>query len=143
MFMRFIGLGLLVPGVVSPSLPAAFAVPAAYGDLIAGILAIIAAYALSRRAFWAIPAVLIFNTWGAADLLFAFYNGQNAHLQPGALGAAYFIPTALVPPLLVTHVLIFLLVTRQGSSRKELGATEFDWRATKATTSSVGGKQAG
>ena len=31
MFLRFIGLSLLVPGVVSPALPAAFAVPAAYG----------------------------------------------------------------------------------------------------------------
>jgi hypothetical protein len=30
---RFIGLAFLVPGVVSPDLPAAFAKPAAYGDL--------------------------------------------------------------------------------------------------------------
>jgi ABC transporter len=34
MFLRTIGLSFLVPGVVSSSLPAAFAVPAAYGDLI-------------------------------------------------------------------------------------------------------------
>ena len=33
--LRFIGLSLLVPGVVSPLLPAAFAVPTAYGDFIA------------------------------------------------------------------------------------------------------------
>jgi len=32
LFFRFIGLSFLVPGVVSPSLPSAFAVPAAYGD---------------------------------------------------------------------------------------------------------------
>ena len=31
MFWRFMGLSFLVPGVVSPSLPADFAVPAAYG----------------------------------------------------------------------------------------------------------------
>jgi hypothetical protein len=30
---RFVGLSFLVPGVVSPSLPSAFARPAAYGDL--------------------------------------------------------------------------------------------------------------
>ena len=29
---RFIGLAFLVPGVVSPNLPGAFAIPAAYGD---------------------------------------------------------------------------------------------------------------
>ena len=36
---RFIGLAFLVPGVVSPDLPAAYARPAAYGDLIAAVLA--------------------------------------------------------------------------------------------------------
>src|SRR5271169_7202222 len=42
MFLRFIGLSFLVPGVVSESLPKAWAVPAGYGDFVAGILAIIA-----------------------------------------------------------------------------------------------------
>jgi hypothetical protein len=36
---RFIGLAFLVPGVVSPELSAAFAHPAAYGDLLAAVLA--------------------------------------------------------------------------------------------------------
>jgi len=35
---RFIGLSFLVPGVVSPTLPAAFAVPAAYGDMGHGLI---------------------------------------------------------------------------------------------------------
>src|SRR5262245_11880387 len=46
---RFIGLSFLVPGVVSPSLLSAFAAPAAYGDLLAAILALVASIALSRR----------------------------------------------------------------------------------------------
>jgi hypothetical protein len=106
MFLRFIGLSFLMPGVVS-SLPAAFAVPAAYGDFVAGFLAIIATVVLSRRATWAPVVVWLFNIWGAADLLFAFYQGARLQLDPGALGAAYFIVTAIVPPLLVTHALIF------------------------------------
>jgi hypothetical protein len=32
---RFIGLSVLIPGVVSPSLPSDFSFPAAYGDLFA------------------------------------------------------------------------------------------------------------
>jgi len=36
---RFIGLAFLVPGVVSPDLPSAFAHSAAYGDLISATLA--------------------------------------------------------------------------------------------------------
>ncbi|HEY2974667.1 MAG TPA: hypothetical protein VGJ48_19290 [Pyrinomonadaceae bacterium] len=107
MFLRFIGLSFLVPGVVSPRLPAAFAVPAGYGDFVAGVLAIIATLALSRRASWATLIVWLFNIWGAADLLFAFYQGARTQLDPGALGAAFFIVTAIVPPLLVTHALIF------------------------------------
>jgi hypothetical protein len=35
---RFVGLVFLVPGVVSPDLPTAFARPAAYGDLLTSIL---------------------------------------------------------------------------------------------------------
>src|SRR5262249_12713501 len=39
---RFIGLSFLVPGVVSPDLPLAFARDAAYGDIVAAILALAA-----------------------------------------------------------------------------------------------------
>jgi hypothetical protein len=39
---RFLGLAFVVPGVVSPELPAAFAQPVAYGDFIAAILALLA-----------------------------------------------------------------------------------------------------
>jgi hypothetical protein len=113
MFLRFIGLSLLVPGVVSPALPAAFAVPAAYGDFAAGILAIIATIALAKHASWAVPAVWLFNVWGAADLLFAFYEGPHASLQPGTLGAAFYLITAIVPLLLTTHFLIFRLLMRK------------------------------
>ncbi len=39
---RFIGLAFLIPGIVSPDLPPAFAHSAAYGDIIAAILALVA-----------------------------------------------------------------------------------------------------
>ncbi len=117
MFLRFIGLSFLVAGVVSPSLPAGFAIDAAYGDFLAGILAIVATVALSARASWAIAAAWVFNLWGTADLLLAFYNGPHFRLNPESLGAAFFIPTAIVPPLLVTHFLIFKVLAE--GRRKE------------------------
>src|SRR5215831_4186792 len=43
---RFIGLAFLVPGVVSPDLPSAFAQSAAYVDIIAAILALLALISL-------------------------------------------------------------------------------------------------
>jgi hypothetical protein len=110
---RFIGLSFLVPGVVSPSLPSAFAAPAAYGDLVAAMLAVAATIALSRHASLATLLVWLFNIWGTADLLFAFYQGQfGIQLDARMLGAAFFIPTAVVPPLLILHGLIFWLLVR-------------------------------
>jgi hypothetical protein len=107
---RFIGLSFLVPGVVSPSLPPAFAAPAAYGDLVAALLAVAAAIALSRRAPSATGLAWLFNVWGTADFLFAFYQG--AQIDASMLGAAFFIPTVAVPPLLIMHGLIFWLLVR-------------------------------
>jgi len=115
MFLRFVGLSFLVPGVVSGSLPKAWAIPAGYGDFVAGILAITATAALALGASWAIAAVWIFNVWGAADLLFAFYKGARVNLVPGALGAGFYIVTSLVPMLLVSHALIFALLIRARS----------------------------
>ena len=103
---RFVGLAFLVPGVVAPNLSGAFARPAAYGDLVATVLALTALALLRTRG--ALPLLWAFNVWGAADLLFAFYQG--ARVDPGSLGAAYFIPTVLVPLLLVTHALMFRLL---------------------------------
>ncbi len=110
---RFIGLSFLVTGVVSPDLPAAFAAPAAYGDFIAAVLAAAAAVALAGRASFAIPLVWIFNIWGTVDLLLAFYHGLfRPGVDPRMLGAAFFIPTVVVPSLLILHGLIFGLLVR-------------------------------
>ena len=80
---RFIGLAFLVPGVVAAELPSAFAVPAAYGDLIAAVLALLALAAL--RSSFGIALAWVFNLWGSADLLYAFYQGNASGLLPGQI----------------------------------------------------------
>ena len=112
---RFLGLSFLVPGVVSPALPSAFAVPAAVGDFGAMLLALIALGAL--RSSLGIPVVWLFNIWGTADLLYAFFNGNQVGLDFGHLGAAFYIPTVVVPLLLVTHVLVFRILLRPMTNR--------------------------
>ena len=112
---RFIGLAFLVPGVVSADLPSAFAHSAAYGDIVAATLALLALAALPRRA--GVAMAWIFNVWGSADLLNAFYQANDAGLVPGQLGVAYFIPTLVVPLLLITHGLAFrILLQHQNES---------------------------
>jgi len=107
---RFVGLSFLIPGVVSPDLPVAFAAPAAYGDVVAMLLALLA-FATLRSPF-GVVLVWLFGIWGTADLLYAFFNGYRVELQPGHLGAAFYIPTVVVPLLLVTHVLVFRILLR-------------------------------
>jgi hypothetical protein len=105
---RFMGLAFLVPGVVSPDLPSAFAHSAAYGDIIAATLALLSLLSLPRGA--GILPAWIFNLWGSADLLNAFYQANHAGLRAGQLGATYFIPTFVVPLLLITHGLAFRIL---------------------------------
>ena len=109
---RFLGLAFVVPGVVSPELPAAFAQSVAYGDLISAILALLALATLRTRSGTVVTWV--FNTFGTADLLFAFYLGSRISLpnSPGLLGAGYFILAAYVPLLLITHGLVFRILLR-------------------------------
>src|SRR3954470_15830414 len=75
---RFIGLAFLVPGVVSPDLPSAFAQSAAYRDLVAAALALLSLASLRSAAGVAI--VWLFNLWGTADLFDAFYQANRAGL---------------------------------------------------------------
>jgi hypothetical protein len=118
---RFVGLSFLFPGVVSPSLPSAFTTPAAYGDLVAAVLAMLAIWALHSGASFAIEIVWLFNIWGAADLLFAVYQGQiGVRIDAGALGAAFYIPTVVVPPLLILHGLIFWFLMQPTPPRDHL-----------------------
>jgi hypothetical protein len=106
---RYLGLAFLIPGTVSPELPAAFARPAALGDFIAALLALLALGALGSQVGTSL--VWVFNIWGSADLLYAFYNGarlvSDAKLLATHFGATYFIPTFFVPLLLITHGLVF------------------------------------
>jgi hypothetical protein len=110
---RFEGLAFLVPGVVSPELPSAFAHSAAYGDIVAATLALLSLVSLSGRA--GVVIVWIFNLWGSADLLNAFYQANAAGLVPGQLGVTYFIPTLVVPLLLITHGLAFRILLQHKS----------------------------
>jgi len=112
---RYIGLAFLIPGVVAPDTTPAFAVPAAYGDLAASVLALLALVALRSRWPIAIPLVWIFNVEGSLDMLVAVSQGVR-HTDAGQLGGVVLIPILIVPLLLVTHVMIFRLLLRKEPS---------------------------
>ncbi len=109
---RHVGLVFLVPTVVAPTLPRAFALPTAYGDLLAGLLALLAMVALRGRWALALPLAWLFNIVGTLDLLYAFYQGIP--LDAGRhMGSAWYIPTFIVPALFVTHFMIFAMLIKR------------------------------
>ena len=113
---RFFGLVFLVPGVVSPDLPASFAAFAAYGDFATGLLAILALLTVKiRPLFWAF--VVAFNVVGAADLLLNYYHAVQIGLpaNAGQFGATYAIPIIYVPLLMITHIVAFYFLLRPQS----------------------------
>jgi hypothetical protein len=114
---RFVGVSFLIPGVVRPDLSIEFARPAAYGDFIAAILALLS-LAVLQKAF-GIILVWALNLWGTADLLHAFYQGIRIGLEPGQLGAAYFIITVLVPLLMITHGLMFRILLMKNERQSD------------------------
>ena len=107
---RHIGMVFLVPGVVAQPLPDAFAIPAAYGDLVTGVLALLGLIALRTGWAGALALVWLFNIVGTVDLLNAL---RHVNVAPN-FGAAWYIPTFLVPLLLVTHFMIFVRLLKRG-----------------------------
>ena len=110
--MRHLGLMFLAPGAVFPGIPAQFAYPAAFGDLTAAVLALIALLAVVRGSRLARPLVGLFNLEGTVDLITAITLATVNDAAPH-MGPAYWIPAFWVPALLVTHYVVFVLLGRR------------------------------
>lgn len=112
--LRHLGLMFLAPGAIYEGISPQFTYPAAFGDLIAAILALIAIPAVTTRASIAKPLVWLFNIVGSLDLINAI---ALATIYDAArfMGPAYWIPAFWVPALLVTHYVTFLLLFKPWS----------------------------
>ncbi len=93
---RHFGLMFLASGATYQGIPKPFAYPAAFGDLLAAVLAIAAITAL---------------VWGARSARFLVWVSTVYDAAP-YMGAAYWIPAFWVPALLVTHYITFTVLLR-------------------------------
>ena len=84
---RFFGLVFILPGIISPHLPASFAVFAAYGDFATGVLAMLALLTARIRLLFGL-FVVAFNLVGATDLILDYYHAIQSDLpaRAGELG---------------------------------------------------------
>jgi hypothetical protein len=104
---RYVGMTLLVPTMIDPTLPRAFLSSAAYGDLLEAALALVSIFALRSQWRVAIPLVWATNTWGFLDLL----NGVRGVLQLNVpsfdLATLWYVYTFYAPLVIVSHLAIF------------------------------------
>lgn len=114
--LRVNGLMFVMPGLVSPELPAGFAVPTAYGDLTAVILALLALASVRTESALAIPTVWLFNIVGFLDLIYANIATFRDHVDPVQLGASYYLAAVNVPAMVVIHIMIFAYLLNSRST---------------------------
>ena len=115
---RYVGMTLLVTGMVDPKLPGGFLSGAAYGDLLEAALALASIFALRSNWRFAIPLVWVTNTWGFVDLL----NGVRGVLQLNVpsfnLATFWYVYTFYAPLVIVSHVMIFGILLKSRSWKK-------------------------
>jgi len=109
---RHLGLMFLTRGATYPGLPAEFAYPAALGDLLTAIIAVLTIPLVLRGSSLAVPAVWFFNIFGTTDLIVAI-TLATLYNAPASMGPAYWIPAFWVPLLLVTHYVTFVVLLRR------------------------------
>lgn len=113
--MRHLGLMFLAPGAIYPGIPDQFTYPAAFGDLIAAVLAILAFLALARNLALSRALVWVFNIEGSLDLVAAIALA-TLYGAPPFMGPAYWIPAFWVPALIVTHIVTFIVLLQHWPS---------------------------
>lgn len=112
---RYVGMTLLVPGVVDSRLPSSFLSGAAYGDLIEAGLALACIILLRTNWRVAIPLVWVTNIWGFVDLVNGVRGLLQINLPTYDMGTFWFIYTFYAPVVLVAHLLIFLVLFKAKS----------------------------
>lgn len=113
--LRHLGLMFLAPGAVYPGMPSQFAAPAAFGDLLAALLALASIAAIVMKSPLARLLVWVFNIEGTLDLMLAIVLA-NVYDSPPFMGPAYWIPAFWVPGLLVTHYIVFVVLLKHWRS---------------------------
>ena len=106
---RHLGLMFLTPGATYAGLPPQFAYPAAFGDLLAALLAMAALLLVVKNVRGSRLVVWVFNVEGTVDLIAAI-TLATVYGAPAHMGPAYWIPAVWVPALLVTHYITFVVL---------------------------------
>ncbi len=115
---RYVGMTLLVAGMVDPKLPRGFLSGAAYGDLLEAALALTCIFALRSSWRLAIPLVWVTNTWGFVDLLNGVRGVVQLNVPSFNLATFWYVYTFYAPLVLISHLLIFWVLLQSNAWKK-------------------------
>jgi hypothetical protein len=115
---RYVGMTLLVAGMIDPKLPREFLSSAAYGDLLEAALALASIFALRSNWRFAVPLVWVANTWGFVDLLNAVRSVLVVNLPTFHLSTIWYIYAFFGPLVIVSHLLIFWVLIKSKAWKK-------------------------
>jgi hypothetical protein len=128
---RVIGGVLFLPLYATGILPGYFALPAGWGDLAVGLLALFVAFAVRRGLGGARPLALLWNVFGFLDLVVAvgLGTGKLAPLLAPSIGAVspvaamtffplVLIPTFAVPLGFILHIYSIRRMLREGRAQR-------------------------
>lgn len=113
---RYVGMTLLVKGMVDPGLSHADLSRSAYGDLIAAALALSAIFVLRSNWRFAIPLVWVANTWGFLDALSTVYNVIDKDVPSYQLGSFWWVFVLYAPLVVISELGIFTILIKSKSS---------------------------
>jgi hypothetical protein len=109
--LRHLGLMFLSPGATYVGISPEFAYPAAFGDLLAAVLAVVAIPLVARNSPRSRALLWVFNILGSLDLI-AATTLATIYEAPAFMGPAYWIPAFWVPALLVSHYIVFIILLK-------------------------------
>jgi hypothetical protein len=116
---RYVGMIILVGGIVGAEVPHGFLSRAAYGDLLAAALALASIIALRGRWRFAIPLVWVANVWGFADLLNGLRSVIESNIPQYHLETLWYIYVFYAPLVIISEILIFVLLVKSPSGSKQ------------------------
>jgi hypothetical protein len=125
---RYVGMTLLVTGMVDPKLPNAFRASAAYGDLLEAALALASICAL--RSHWRGAVLLVWptNIWGFVDLLNGVRGVVELNVPSFNLATLWYIYTFYAPLVIVSHLMIFGILIKSRSGKKDGAPKNSRWQ---------------
>jgi hypothetical protein len=109
--MRFVGISLVIPGVVGSGIPKDLVAQIALLDAATSLFAILGILILRSGWKGAMAIAWLINIFGFADLLISVIQSSLADISPH-LHAGWYVPTLAVPATLTSHILSFIILTK-------------------------------